>query len=148
METVKRLMRQKYHVQQVCLMAAAIDDDSLSIPRVYRAAAGAARRVAVLASREDRVLKWAYPVGDLLQAFAFWRDSPGLALGYHGPRSHGADHVPVQVYAEQIPDSRKSDHGDYIPGPSGTPATHLRNQVSAASFANAVLSGDTDPEYT
>jgi esterase/lipase superfamily enzyme len=83
---VKRL-RAGYTVGEVCLMAAAVDDTSVAHPGDYLRAVGRARRVAVLASRRDRVLSLAYPAGDLLQSFIFFRtDRAGLALGFLGPR--------------------------------------------------------------
>jgi len=97
--------------------------------------------LAVLASKKDKVLRFAYPVGDLLQAFVFfWKGEIGLALGYHGPKPIGKHSVPGQVHHVQIPDGRESDHGDYIPGnsPNG-------EQLSAARFADEVLQGAITP---
>jgi len=144
METVKRLNKNDYPVLQVCLLAPAIDDVSLAHPGDYLHTVPKAQRVAVLASREDRVLKLAYPAGDLLQAFVFfWRDRIGLALGYHGPKKSGTHTIPGQVYHAQIPDARKADHGHYLPD---NPPT--LNQSSSVSFANAVLQGVLRPTYS
>ena len=78
-----------YPINQVCLLAAAVDDYCLSMPKKYKTAAEKAQRVVVLSSVEDKVLKFIYPVGDLLQAFIFfWRESFGFALGYAGPKKH------------------------------------------------------------
>lgn len=149
METVKRL--RGYPVRQILLMAPAIDDSSLANPKVYRGVSDAADRVAVLASRKDNTLKYAYPAGDALQAFVFfWKDVVDLALGYHGPRKSGTSVIPSKVYAEQIPDARGSDHGHYIIGDPaqdvpGDPA--VANRISAAEFAADVLRGVVNPRY-
>lgn len=143
METVKRLIGEDYPIRQICLMAAAIDDFSLAHPQDYRHVVTAAERVAVLASQKDKVLKLAYPVGDLLQAFVFfWKDEIGLALGYHGPKPIDEYSVPGQVHHLQIPDGRESDHGDYIPA---NPPN--QKQLSAAQFADEVLQGAITPGY-
>jgi esterase/lipase superfamily enzyme len=150
METVKRLGA--YRIRQIALMAPAIDDSSLANPSVYFAAASGADRVAVLASRKDKILKYAYPAGDALQAFVFfWNDVVDLALGYHGPRKSKSYAVPAKVYAEQIPDARGADHGHYIPGDPAydvpdDPA--VANRISAAQFADAILRGEANPKYT
>ncbi len=150
METIKKLNPPDYRVRQVSLLAAAIDDFSLARPRDYLAAVSKTDRVAVLASREDRVLKLAYPVGDFLQAFIFFRrDTIGLALGSHGPKPNGNNNpVPVAVYHEQIPDARGSDHGHYFPkDPATQSPAATTNQISAVRFAADVLQGQLQPKY-
>jgi hypothetical protein len=149
METIKKLNRSHYPVRQVCLTAAAIDDFSLARPRDYSAAVAKSDRVAVLASQKDLVLKLAYPAGDALQAFIFFRrDRVGLALGSHGPRPSGNDQVPKQVYPQQIPDDRGADHGHYFPGnPAGQSAQITQNQRSAVAFSADVLQGVSQPNY-
>lgn len=149
MEAIKTLNRSRYPIRQVSLVAAAIDDFSLARPRDYSAAVAKADRVAVLASRKDRVLKIAYPAGDALQAFIFFRrDSIGLALGSHGPRPSESDPVPALVYHEQIPDGRESDHEHYFPGdPARQRAEVTRNQASAVRFCADTLLGALQPKY-
>jgi hypothetical protein len=145
LETMKALAG-AHDVRQVCLMAAAVDDDCLSDPNFYRHAVEAAGRVAVLHSREDEVLRFAYPLGDLLQAFLFWRDSAGLALGYHGPRPRGQDDfVPSTVIDFGIADQRGSDHGDYLWALPDVPQNNEHR--SAAAYANAVLANEANPVY-
>lgn len=146
MESVKRLTSGGFAVRQICMMAAAIDDFSLAHPNDYRAAALAADRVAVLASRNDKVLRFAYPVGDFLQAFLFWRDKRGSALGYHGPRMAREHAIPGCVLHFQISDSARADHGDYFT-PAKPSAKPSSNQLAAARFADAVLGGSANPVY-
>ena len=143
METVKRLRRRGYVFRQICLMAAAIDDFSLAEPRDYRAATNEADRVAVLASRKDRVLRFAYPAADRLQAFLFfWRETAGVALGFHGPRPARRSPIPPGVYREQIPQRRGSGHDDYLPDDPPN-----LEQRSAVQFADEVLQGRSAPRY-
>jgi hypothetical protein len=145
LETMKALA-ETHDFRQVCLMAPAVDDDCLSDPNLYRHAVEAAGRVAVLHSREDEVLRFAYPLGDLLQAFLFWRDSVGLALGYHGPRASDEDDlVPSTVINYGIPDRRGSDHSDYLWALPDAPQNDEHR--SAAAYANAVLANEADPVY-
>ncbi|MCG8590270.1 MAG: alpha/beta hydrolase [Proteobacteria bacterium] len=143
METLKRLPAER--VGQVCLMAAAIDNDCLVDADAYReAAAHVADRVAVLSSRRDRVLQLAYPLGDFLQSLLFfWRDDPGWALGLRGPRPKDA---PDRLLWQAIDRERGADHGHYIPAPDASGPT-ADNQAAAARFAAAVLSGDPAPRY-
>lgn len=148
MEAIRHLDPAAFPVRQVCLLAAAIDDFSVAAPRGYRPAVEKADRVAVLASRKDRVLRLAYPAGDLLQAFLFfWREESGLALGYHGPRPRGAHAVPGRVRHEQIPDARESDHGDYLPGGAATPLKNAHNQASAVHYVRETLAAVPQPVY-
>lgn len=142
METLKRLGG-FYPVGQVCLMAPAIDDCSLSDPEAYASLVDATARVAVLASHRDSVLRLAYPIGDLLQAFFFFgKDSSSLALGYHGPKAVEGQSIPAGVYHVQIPDERNSDHSDCIPAEAPSP-----NQLSAVAFAQEVLQRALMPQY-
>ncbi|MEM8487727.1 MAG: alpha/beta hydrolase [Bacteroidota bacterium] len=143
LEAINRVGRLGYFADQVCMMAAAVDDYSLAVPNGYKAAMQRCNRVTVLASRKDSVLKYAYPAGDLLQSFVFWRDEDfGSALGYHGPRARRQYAVPRNVAHTQIRDARNAGHGDYIPD---SPPT--QNQESATSFCDQVLSGERLPLY-
>lgn len=130
-------------MSQVCMMAAAIDDFSLAAKDDYRQEVETIGRVAVLASQNDRVLKFAYPAGDILQSFLFfWKDVGGLALGLHGPRDAGGLAVPAAVLHKQIPDDAGVDHGDYLF--SGVPNP---KQSAAGRFADAVMAGAERPGY-
>lgn len=148
METIRELRESDHLFNQVCLMAAAIDDDSLASALEYRNSVEASRRIAVLSSKQDNVLKYAYPVGDLLEAFAFWSESSGLALGYHGSMP-AADNLPVpgNVFDKRIPENRESDHGHYLPDPQVPDSPKKQNQKSATQFTKEVLTLRPDPKY-
>ena len=147
METAARLIAAGRDPQQICLLAAAIDDYSLASTEAYLAATNGSARVAVLSSKKDNVLRFAYPAGDLFQAFIFADDFAGLALGYHGPRPHKASGSPVpkNVLDKRIPKSRRPPvgHSDYLPGTKSV----SDEQRAAAKFADAVLAGDDHPVY-
>lgn len=143
LETVLHL-DSRFEVDQLALMAAAVDDYSLAWDRAYRTAMGRARRASVLAARSDDVLRLAYPVGDLLQAFLFFRrEESGLALGHHGPRPHRRSRgtVPANVKHLQI-DGLGVNHGDYLPGRSTND-----KQRATARWCDEVLAGSLDPRY-
>ncbi len=144
METIKRLNALGREVNQVCLMAPAIDDDSLSGPDEYLQETNGVQRVAAMSSRKDRVLKFTYPAGDLLQAFLFWRESGDYALGYHGPRKHkkSGTVVPTNVLDLHIAKGKDVDHGDYVPD-----VPPNERQQAAAAFADAVIAGASNPIY-
>ena len=146
LETVKRLIGKTVHVDEVCLFAAAVDADSLASWDSYRSCCKRAGRVTVLSSRRDRVLKLAYPAGDLLQAFLFSEDDFGFALGYRGPRDHKGREVPEQVAGVEIPKRFGVDHGDYFPSVVQEDVRRQR-QRAAARFADSVLAGLPVPRY-
>lgn len=144
--TIDALRLKGFPVGQVCLMAAALDNNSLANPREYRKAVKAATRVSVLASKKDRVLKWAYPAGDFLETLFHFRDSPRLALGYTGPKPYQSNQVPGNVFPKKIAKGRKSDHGHYLPVLNAE-GQEKQNQDSAAHFANDTLEGEAAPKY-
>jgi hypothetical protein len=147
MRAVERLDQHR-PVARVCLLAAAIDADSVSRLPTYRAATTWVQRLAVLSSGSDDVLRVAYPVGDLLQAIGFRADTPGFALGFRGPQPHRQLAVPENVHDEPISGDRHADHGHYFPKKTKKPVERVqRNQRSAARYVRAVLSGDPDPRY-
>ena len=82
LEAAKHLARPAH---EVCLLAAAVDDDCLSTKQ-YAAARERTGRISVLASQKDTVLRLSYPVGDFFSDLFYDDDSPARkALGYHGP---------------------------------------------------------------
>ncbi len=141
---INKLSRSKFSIREVCVMAPAVDDWSVSDPGTYRTAADWSNRISVLGSKRDNVLKWAYPVGDFVQSLLFfWRDAPGGALGRFGAKPYRDDAVPKDVVSTIIADSVNVDHGDYLfSAPTPDP-----RQERAARFADTVLSGDETPAY-
>ena len=102
-------------LDRVCLMAPAIDNDALgrAAPTGYHPATLGAERVAVLASREDRVLRYAFPLGDLAQT-VLYREHWSGSLGRTGPIERDAS---VLAKLEPVPladPARAVDHGDYL----------------------------------
>lgn len=146
METVRQLFMKGIPVSQVCLMAAAVDNDSLGSAVEYFGAAQFADRVGVLYSPSDKVLEFAYPLGNLLSAFIHWTETTDAALGYTGPRPSGSPPgaPPVEVQGVGIPSGDGVDHGDYLPDATGTLSD---KQKAAARFANSMLAGDSPLAY-
>jgi hypothetical protein len=146
MQTVQQLKIMGVPVNQVCLMAGAIDNDSLAGEADYLAAAQYAERVAVLYSPSDTVLQYAYPAGNLLSAFIHWTATSDAALGFTGPTPASSDDsaIPVEVSATGILKSAAVNHSDYIPNASGPPSA---KQLAAARYANLVLSGVVPLKY-
>jgi hypothetical protein len=107
LEAVKHLDRP---AREVCVLAAAADDDCLTSPQ-YDAARLNSNRISVLASRGDLVLRLAYPAGDFFSDLFYDDDSPThRALGYHGPHPHPKE----RTLHAQIPGDAYG-HGDYLP---------------------------------
>ena len=112
----------------------------------FRRGVESAGRLAVLSSDKDNVLKLAYPLGDLVQAFLFWADRAGAALGLRGPEPAGILPVPANVQHVPIPSRRKARHGDYLP-PSDRSGLN-DEQRSALEFVAAVLENRDELAYT
>ena len=146
LETVKGLPRAfDGSIDQICLMAGAVDDTCLSDPAVYRQAAAKAKRVTVMSSVNDRVLRFAYPAGDLLQAFIYADDIAGSALGYKGYRDgnfKSPDKKPLKI---PIPDSRKQGHGDYLPPSDSSSTSPNQNQNLTLEEMQRTLRVNTQP---
>ena len=93
------------------MMAPAIDDTCLS--GEYLDAAGQMKKISVLASSRDDVLKLAFPAGNLLSGIItrghpYWHG----ALGRYGPNP--ADQPDELFPAPILPDSWVFGHGSYI----------------------------------
>lgn len=135
-------------VEQVCLMAAAIDRTCLT-EVAAKGFAGATRRtvrVVILSSVNDKVLTFAYPLGDLLQGWLYAEtDEPGLALGTRGPAFLSGFDVEARARLchEATPANQNVDHGDYLPD-NPTPS---QKELSAAAFAAAAVAGFAAPHY-
>ena len=127
-------------VDRITLMAPAINNDCLGQPSRdgYRAGTLDADRIAVLASEQDEVLRFAFPAGDFLQ-LVFFRERFGRALGRTGPRERDAQ---VVAKIEPVPlanRARQIDHGDYLDVAQNTTApTIAESEVFVLQFLNRV----------
>jgi len=117
MNTAQQLARQMgaARLDRICLMAPALDNDCLGRTDItcYKEATLAANRVAVLASEEDLVLHFAYPLGDLIHTILLG-ERWGTALGRTGPLETEAN---ILSKVEPVPKAdpmRDIDHGDYL----------------------------------
>jgi hypothetical protein len=115
----------------VCLAAAAVNRDALKSQ--YSQAQEHTANISNLASEKDKVLKLAFPIGDLFANFlhddhAFLK----AALGRRGP----ARPIPANVKPSQIPDAADYDHGNYLPpGDDPAPAPDPNAKwIEAANF--------------
>jgi pimeloyl-ACP methyl ester carboxylesterase len=106
LEAISGINRQ---VRRAILMAGAIGDDCLTAE--FAAVPGKVDMISVLASKEDDVLRWAFPIGDfaaeILDHTHPWWES---ALGRFGPTPI-PDHFQPP---DQIPDGWNYGHGDYL----------------------------------
>ena len=121
LETIRWLSDNNRHVQNLCLMAGAIDDNCLS--NEYRKAAAKVDSISVLSSHGDRVLEFAFPLGNLFgslmsRGHPYWH----AALGREGPASR--DGLKFHDGHWQIPDEWGYGHGAYL-HPSLGPAMPL-----------------------
>ena len=106
LEAAKHLSRP---ARELCVLAAAVDDDCLTSGQ-YDSARKNAKRISVLASRGDLVLRIAYPAGDFFSDIFYDDDNPARkALGYHGPRPRAENVLHAQISGRQY------GHGDYFP---------------------------------
>jgi hypothetical protein len=106
------------NARRLVLMAGAIEDDCLV--NEYQRAAAKAAEIYVLASRSDKVLEFAFPVGNLVGEIVM-RGQPycKTALGRDGPSRP----IPLRQRggAWQIPDAWDFGHSDYLPGSAIAP---------------------------
>lgn len=109
---LEAVIRMHKRARTVCLIATAVDRDCL-VGR-YAGVAERCDGLSTLSSREDMVLKLAYPAGDLLSDLLFGDDDSPFkrALGLSGPKP-----VPAtgRVMPTQIPDASGYGHGSYMP---------------------------------
>jgi hypothetical protein len=115
----------------------ALDNDCLGRAgrACYRSGTLAAERVAVLASAEDLVLRFAYPLGDLGQSVLFG-ERWGTALGRTGPFEPDG---PTSTKLERVPLSKASadvDHGDYLHLDRPPAGTLSASEEFVAGFLN------------
>ncbi len=145
MQTALRLLRDGGGPQpdRVCLMAPAVDNDACGRagkPTFAEVTLGV-RQLAVLASQQDRVLKWAYPLGDLAQMF-LGGGSWNSALGRTGAQEHDADLL-AKLLQKMAQDVREIDHGDYLGRAVAGSGTVSRSE----EFVSAFLRGDSAPPW-
>jgi hypothetical protein len=110
LETIRNLPS-SINVKTVTIMAGAIDDTCLHDE--YRDAAGRIGKISVLSSQCDDVLKWAFPVGNLV-AGILTRESPYWhgALGRFGPNPPDQ---PANLWKSAIlPNCWEFGHSSYI----------------------------------
>jgi len=139
LQTISGLSRD---VRTLLLMAGAIDNTCLSSE--YSRAAGKIKNISILSSREDEVLKWAFPVGNFVGGLLS-RGTPYVheALGREGP---GIPYSSNLLAGWQIQDIWQFGHGDYLPGAQLVPippVTDLLGPVPAvkAAWSAAFMSG-------
>jgi hypothetical protein len=129
MQTIKYLEARDIFIKKIFLLAAAIDDFSLSAIKFYNSAAKQAEKVHVVWSRKDKVLRWAYPAADFLQSFLFMDDDIGLALGSRGPkaRKRKRENIPKNVTTYKC----SNKHSEYLPKVNVNP-----KQVQISNYIN------------
>lgn len=140
LETVRRLTNAGVPVNQAVVMAGAIDDDCLATQ--YADSVAKLRDISLLASLEDDVLKWAFPLGNPLagiisEGHPYWRG----ALGRYGPSGRRPANLGS---AWQIPDAWNYGHGNYLgasPQPKAQP-------VSLPAPSNPVLPDAEKPAWS
>ncbi len=129
-------------IANMCLAAPAVDASCLTkrfAPQLSKVGS-----LSVLASKEDQVLRWAYPLGDFFSDVFGDDDSAfGGALGRAGPRPAAPD-PPVTSWT--IPSKEKYGHGSYVPGAAYTPGQAKPPQwVKATRYWGAAMRGQPVP---
>ncbi|MGD0095544.1 MAG: alpha/beta hydrolase [Terracidiphilus sp.] len=97
------------NLRRLILMAGAVSDDSLTAE--FASVPNKVEKISLLASMKDEVLRWAFPIGDLVSELVD-RDHPWWesALGRTGARVRPANYLgPCQ-----IPDPWNFGHGNYL----------------------------------
>lgn len=147
MNTAQRIAgHRRLRLDRICLMAPAIDNDSLGRDdrTSYQGATLAADRIAVLASEEDGVLRFAYPLGDLAQT-VLYGERWGRALGRSGPVETDSRIVDrIEPVPRSAPE-RDIDHGDYLDAEEG--AEPLRTIAQSEAFVLQFLARAKDPHW-
>jgi hypothetical protein len=136
--TLEAVAGLKRKASRVCLTAAATDADCLEWP--YGKTVSNSGQLTYLASKEDMVLKLAYPIGDWAGHVFFGDkdDDMSGALGRYGarwPRTRRPT-----AWGVTVPNDLKYDHGNYFPpGKASIPDKPSQEQV--ARFAARFLAG-------
>jgi hypothetical protein len=124
----------------VCVTAAAVNDDCLTTQ--YAIAFANSAMVSVLASREDLVLRLAYPIGDPIANLLHLDHKPfRAALGYDGPPAAIGATVPPW----EIADDEAFEHWDYLPPshPGPLPDDPAAKWLKSAAFMRRAFDGVT-----
>lgn len=153
MRAAQRLVRdvrvKKPMLDRLCLMAAAIDSDSLSKDEStsYRDVAEKADRIAVLASQEDRVLQVAYRMGDSVQSWwPFSGERSVRALGRYGPEG-GPPEVLAKVETWMADANQSIGHSTYLPEyPSSSPPK-MKTEAESEQFVFEFLNRRPNPAW-
>ena len=153
MRAAQRLVRgvrvEKPTLDRLCLMAAAIDSDSLSKDEStsYRDVAEKADRIAVLASQEDRVLQVAYRMGDSVQSWwPFSGERSVRALGRYGPEG-GPPEVLAKVETWMADANQSIGHSTYLPEyPSSSPPK-MKTEAESEQFVFEFLNRRPNPAW-
>jgi hypothetical protein len=136
-------------LDRVCLMAGAIDNDSLgkAAKFCFREGTLASEHVAVLASLDDEVLRYAYPLGDLAQTILFG-ERYGRALGRTGPDERDTAVTAKIGPALQAGVNDNVDHGDYLAAQQPPPGAPIERTIaSTEEFVAAFLMGKANPVW-
>ncbi|GAA3751328.1 alpha/beta hydrolase [Terriglobus aquaticus] len=101
-----------FDVRRLILMAPAVDDDCLT--GEFAKTAKRIGQVTVLGSKQDKVLRLAYPLGNPISGI-FARGHPywHAALGREGPTAYPSPNNIGPGW--RLPDDWKVDHSDYLP---------------------------------
>ncbi len=142
LETMRRLRAAGIAAGEVVLMAGAVDCDALARGTRYREAVQAAGQVAVVSSKRDRVLQWAFPVGDFL-AGLFTGGYTRTALGRTGAAPWKGDPVPAPVVDVRLLKDWDVGHGDYLAEADGAMGP---KHLSSARLVAGCLGG-SPPVY-
>jgi hypothetical protein len=114
---LQTMTQMQLKTRRAMIMAGAVDDYCLT--GEFSTIQQQAQQITALASKEDEVLRWAFPIGDFI-AEIIDHDSPWWesALGRFGPAKR-PDHFLAPC---EIPDDFKYGHGSYLqtnpPAPS------------------------------
>jgi len=117
-------------VRRAIFMAGAIDDDCLSAE--FKAAAAKIGKISVLASRRDKVLSGAFPLGNFVagiiaEGHPWWH----AALGQRGPSMPYPSNFQSPF---MIPDNWGFEHGDYLQIDPPAPSIVVPTDVPANGY--------------
>ena len=129
-------------VRRLTLMAGAIDDNCLNTE--FQAAAAKIGEISVLASKEDKVLSAAFPLGNffagiIAEGHPWWR----AAIGHCGPSGPS----PANFRAPfEIPDNWEFEHSNYLHvDPPPTPKFLIPTDVPPKGTPVPALDADGNP---